>query len=365
MAQALSYEAILDAIANCECGYAVEGEGVYTDAFEANFLQLKDISNDANWEISNYPNPQKPYPLNYQKQNVIPNPLTESSGDTANGGDPGLQLVVRGLTQYGSPVSTAELITKRKDMHYGSYRAAIKYTQEPGTCGSMFWYQSETQEIDVELLSYQDTRASISTPVNLVLHAEGPSGKAEPQVPFHPSGGYHEYRFDYSPGKVSFYTDGQHVKDLVEGVPETPGRIMLNHWSNGDPNWSKGPPAKDVYMTVAYVKAYFNTSSEGTQPRSQCGNPNAEDAVCKVPDQIGPVNPGQGTTFLTSQSPKNQPNQPLPTSISPPTASSTGSSSSAAPNDSVAIPVSPDATCGGAQGYTCMGSEKERLDTVQ
>lgn len=191
-----------------------------------------------------------------------------------------------------------------------------------------------------------------------MLHAKGPSGKAEPQVPFHPSDGYHEYRFDYSPGKVSFYTDGQHVKDLIEGVPETPGRIMLNHWSNGDPNWSKGPPAEDVHMIVAYVKAYFNTSSEGIQPRSQCGNSGAKDPVCKVPDQIGPVNPVQGTKFLTSQSTNNQPNQPLPTSINPPTASSTGSSSSAAPNDTVANRVSPDATCGGARGYTCLGSEK-------
>ena len=117
----------------------MEGQGTYTDAFEADFFHLDDISNDSNWEISNYPNPQKPYSLKYQKQNVISNPMIGSSGQTVNGGDPGLQLVVRGPTQYGSSVNTAELITTRTDMHYGSYRAAIKYTKEPGTCGSMFW----------------------------------------------------------------------------------------------------------------------------------------------------------------------------------------------------------------------------------
>lgn len=78
----------------------------------------------------------KPYTMQYEMENVVSNPLTGSPGQD---GDPGLQLVVRGPTQQGSPVKTAELITNRTDMLYGSYRAAIKYTNEPGTCGSMFW----------------------------------------------------------------------------------------------------------------------------------------------------------------------------------------------------------------------------------
>ncbi|KAL9596498.1 MAG: hypothetical protein Q9219_005759 [cf. Caloplaca sp. 3 TL-2023] len=316
----------------CECGYSVKDQGVYTNAFETDFLRLNDISSDANWEISNYFNAQKPYSLNHQKQNVISNPITGNSSETANGGDPGLQLVVRGPTPINSPVSAAELITKRKDMHYGSYRAAIKYTSEPGTCGSLFWYKSDTQEIDVELLSSQNTDAFNDKPVNFVLHAEGPHDQDNPEVPIQPFDGYHEYRFDWSPDKVSFYTDGQHIEDCTIGVPKLPGRIMFNHWSNGDPNWSKGPPAKDVYMTVAYVKAYFNTTSEDIQSRSTCA------AVCEVPDQIGPVDPSQDMTFFTTHG-------------STPAASPSGSS-----DGDTSLHVSPDATCGATAGVALLQS---------
>lgn len=125
--------------AKCECGYSVKNGETYTDALEADFLHMKDISNNADWQISSWPEAKKPYAMSYEKQNVIANPLTGSPGGTAKGGDAGLQLVVRGPTKEGSSVSTAELTTTRKDMHYGSYRAAIKYSKESGTCGSMFW----------------------------------------------------------------------------------------------------------------------------------------------------------------------------------------------------------------------------------
>ncbi|KAL8733187.1 MAG: hypothetical protein Q9181_003670 [Wetmoreana brouardii] len=314
------------ALAKCECGYAVKDEGIYTDAFEADFLHQSNIGNDDNWEISGYSIPFQPYTMQYEKGNVIPNPLNASS---PAGGDPGLQLVVRGPTPQGSPVRTAELITKRTDMHYGSYRTAIKYTREPGTCGSMFWWKNATKEIDIELLSYEDIASSPTSPIHFVLHAKNLNPNKTPQVPFHPSDGYHEYRFDWSPGKVSFYTDGKHVADITQGVPEVPGRILLNHWSHGDPGWTRGPPVRDATMTVAYVKAYFNVSSEGSPSKSRCVDPSAKDAICQVPDQSGPISPDQDTVFLTTSTGNTpQPSNPVTT---PPATTNK---------------VSPDATCG-------------------
>lgn len=306
-----------------------------------------------------------------------------SSGKTAHGGDPRLQLVVRGPTQIGFPVSTAELITSRKDIHYGNYRASIQYTNRPGTCGSMFWvseggtitlprsspylnlvgledqgpglmltqYQNEKQEIDAELLSYQEPRRRFQTPITSLLHGEVQSGKAEHQVSFHPSDGYNEFRFDWSSCKVSFYTDGEHVKDLTGGVPESPGRIVLNHWSNGEPNWTKDPPVTDAYMTVAYVKAYFNQTSGRSQNRGQC------DTVCEVPNQIGPLKPGQDTVFLAAANSNHQHDLSSSPNGNTSTASSTDSHDSAPTSNTSATHVSPDATCGGAQSYTCLVSE--------
>ncbi len=122
-------------LGKCECGYSVKGQGTYTNAFEADFFHQDDIANDENWSISNYyqaPNSDQK-PMTYQPGNVISNPLARSSGD------PGLQLFVRGYKATDASVRAAELTTKREDMQYGSYRAAIKYTTVPGTCGSIFW----------------------------------------------------------------------------------------------------------------------------------------------------------------------------------------------------------------------------------
>ncbi|KAL9580484.1 MAG: hypothetical protein Q9212_004463 [Teloschistes hypoglaucus] len=325
--------------AKCECGYLVKNQGVFTDALEADFFHQGNIGNDASWDVSDYTKTNYPFNMKYEKNNVVSNPMPGSSGD------PGLQLIVRGPTPDGSPVKTAELSTKRTDMFYGSYRAAIKYTRESGTCGSMFWRKDDTHEIDLELLSSQDTVSSPTNRINLVLHSTGPSGFETPSVPFHPSDGFHEYRFDWSPGRVSYYVDGQHMKDLTEGVPDIPGPLVFNHWSNGDEHWTHGPPANDAYMTIGYVKTYFNTSSQEGQKNSQCVDPNAKDAVCEVPDQSGAVTPGQDTTFLATNSQQTAQSKSVPTPHKPASTSENHQ-------------VSPDATCGGEKGYTCMGSPK-------
>ncbi|KAL8804167.1 MAG: hypothetical protein Q9182_002709 [Xanthomendoza sp. 2 TL-2023] len=315
---------------------SVKGQGTYTDAFEADFFSQDDIANDGNWDISRYLNSdKKPHNMQYKLENVIPNPISKSSGD------PGLQLYVRGPTADNAPVSTAELMTTRGDMHYGSYRVALKYSREAGTCGSMFWMEKRAeapkQEIDVELLSYQDTASSPDNEIHFVNHG-GVGGHIKPHVSFHPSDGYHEYRFDWSPGKVAFYTDGKHVGDLTDGVPSKPGNILLNHWSDGNAGWTQGPPKQDALMTVAYVKAYFNT----TATASRCTNPEADGAVCEVPEQSKPVTPYEATTFLNLHpSGGNSTNtNPQPTDE---------------PNSHVPNP-SPDNTCGGELGYDCLAN---------
>ncbi|KAL8781945.1 MAG: hypothetical protein Q9213_005784 [Squamulea squamosa] len=344
IALSASFQFASSVLGKCECGYSVKGQGTYTDAFEADFFRQDDIAHDDNWIISRhtqyYPDT---YDMSYNLQNVISNPLTRSSGD------PGLQLFVRGPTVKPAAVSTAELITKRVDMHYGSYRAAIKYTTVPGTCGSMFWWKNETQEIDVELLSYQDTDSLPGYDVHLVLHGEldGQHRSAwdTPKVPFRPSDGYHEYRFDWSPGKVSYYIDGKHVTDLTESVPTVPGRILLNHWSHGQTGWEHGPPEKDALMTVAYVKAYFNTTS----PAARCIDPQAGGAICEVPDQLGPVSPDKPTTFLTNIGTSSGDTVPVnPTTTSTMKPASTTSSGK----------ISPENKCGGDEGFTCLNGPK-------
>lgn len=105
---------------------------------------------------------------------------------------------------------------------------------------------------------------------------------------FDPTADFHEYRFDYLPGKVLFYADSKALA-VMEGaeVPSVGGHLILQHWSNGNPLWSGGPPTNDAVLEVNYVKAYFN-SSDATRVSHQVQKCHAravnDREVCVIPD---------------------------------------------------------------------------------
>lgn len=151
----------------------------------------------------------------------------------------------------------------------------------------------------MEFLSKDFYTENSSYPVHLVLQspaaaqagfdASGTPGHAVANLPFDPRAGFHEYRFDFVPGRVVFYADG-----LVLGVLDDPasvpsassaGHLALNQWSNGNALWSGGPPARDAEMELRYVKAYFN-STDGARVQAaaeRCADPAAAGAVCGIP----------------------------------------------------------------------------------
>lgn len=165
-----------------------------------------------------------------------------------------------------------------------------------------------------------------SHPVNLVLQSEASiaagfnahdTGAFQVhQLPFDPSGGFHEYRFDWFKDRVEFYADGVLLDTMSgEGVPSAPGHMTLSQWSNGDPSWSAGPPAKDAVMTVNYVKGYFNSSETQRQNDwgKRCKDINAPKATCEVPEITEPPNNNASAkTFFFSQQHNMTANQTIP-----------------------------------------------------
>lgn len=198
--------------------------------------------------------------------------------------------------------------------------------------------RSDEAEIDFEFLSKLYTDPS-KADLLLVIHAAPEVSRDHifqpTTVPFRPDFGYHEYRFDWTPGRITFYTDGKLIWETEKGVPLEAGGLILNHWSNGDPGWSNGPPAQDAHMEFSYVKAYFNTTSDA-EYKTRCRDRSKPDAVCKVPDQTSPPEPRKSATFVSPK--KGLPEQGGPAPPPP-------------------QKVTPDATCGGSNGYTCLGSE--------
>lgn len=143
--------------------------------------------------------------------------------------------------------------------------------------------------------------------VNLVLQspesvdhgydAANTSGYQIQHLPFRPDEKFHEYRFDWTADRVAFYVDGEFLHEMTENIPTDGGGMFMNHWSNGDPSWSAGPPDQDTVMTVSYVKAYFNsTNTERSQNdyRKRCPvyDPTK---VCAIPAQMTAPDPSLGT----------------------------------------------------------------------
>lgn len=152
--------------ADCECGYSYSINStthVFTELLESDFLHLANISLDTDWTRQGFnitPAVSRgPYGESLQISNVISNPLSNNfsySGPSQLGGDAGLQLYVMGGIPNDGLVPVAEVDSVREDMQWGSYRAAMKLTLIPGTCGAFFWvcFQGIKQASSQKLFDY-------------------------------------------------------------------------------------------------------------------------------------------------------------------------------------------------------------------
>ncbi|CAM1502820.1 Fc.00g075960.m01.CDS01 [Cosmosporella sp. VM-42] len=320
MALLLLLLAIVPRIASslCECGYTAKLPHhqqlvVFMDLLETDFTHVKDISRNPDWMRQQFNVTAEAGRGNYGKafmpNNIESRPTTTATAKTAAPQDAGLGLIV-GSVIRNNVVPAAEIDTKRLDLQWGSYRAGMKVTDINGTCAAFFWYFNDTQEIDVEFLSQEFDREKDSYPINLVIQSkesmeEGYDASKtgtfkRVNLTFDPTEAFHEYRFDYLPGQVLFYADSTFLAKM-EGrdIPSTGGHLILQHWSNGNPEWSGGPPAEDATLTVSYVKAYFNSSDSQrhSDATSRCHDASADGAVCAIPDVIA-ANASTGGVFF-------------------------------------------------------------------
>ncbi|CAE7022543.1 hypothetical protein P3342_005070 [Pyrenophora teres f. teres] len=302
--------------AACECGYSVNSTAdpnyaVFTELVENDFLHTSvDSFREVGWAPQVYnvtpKNARGPFGKSMELENVVANPLKDSkawSGDSKLGGDAGLQLWVRGQPQDGY-VSGSELVSLRNDSLLGSFRVGMKLSNSSGTCGAFFFYHNNSQEIDMEFLSHQFNNSQGA--VNLVLQspesvnhgfaAQGTNGFIVQPLNFRPDEMFHEYRFDWTKDVVSFYVDGQLLSQIRDNIPTDSGSIFFNHWSNGDPSWSAGPPDRDTVMTISYMKSYFNsTDTERSQNDYKKRCPTFDPAkVCTIPSQTTIPDPSKG-----------------------------------------------------------------------
>lgn len=147
----------------------------------------------------------------------------------------------------------------------------------------------------MEFLSSQFN--ATSDPVFLVMQTPPKSAEKQEEdssiqtyaiikLPFSPTAGFHEYRFDWTPEVVTFYADGKWIQDMFYKYSPVPGHLTINHWSNGNQKWSQGPPDTNAVTTIEYVKLYYNSSSSTSRTlyETRCPDPPDEGKVCQIPD---------------------------------------------------------------------------------
>ena len=128
---------------------------------------------------------------------------------------------------------------------YGSYSARVKLPNAPGSITGFFLYRSPDYESEIDIEIYNDSTRRIM----FTTYAGGRQTHTTTlPLPFDPTAGFHDYRFDYAPDAVTFYVDGQPMKTWNDGIPQTSMHLMLNSWF---PVWLDGrKPKKTTYTYV-------------------------------------------------------------------------------------------------------------------
>lgn len=127
----------------------------------------------------------------------------------------------------------------------------------------IFFYKADNQETDIEWLSDPNSLSNGGTRklwlTNQDRDGDGRSTHLAANPPSNPTTTEHEYRLDWTAGRVRWYVDGVQVFETTRDVPDVAGPWIWNNWSNGDRGWSAGPPAQDAVFRIRSIDMYYNT----------------------------------------------------------------------------------------------------------
>ncbi|KAI8391293.1 concanavalin A-like lectin/glucanase domain-containing protein [Radiomyces spectabilis] len=141
---------------------------------------------------------------------------------------------------------------------YGSFRSYMRIPHVNGTVAAMYIYNTKG-EIDIEMLSaVKPPQAYFAIHPGLTEHGRASSLTHHNHIlGYDPTSDFHEYRIDWLPNLAVFYIDGQEIRRMNTNVPNTIGRLMFSHWTDGNANFSKGPPKETAVLEVANVSVLF------------------------------------------------------------------------------------------------------------
>lgn len=180
----------------------------------------------------------------------------------------GLVLLAAGA--QGQECASAQVVT-HEAYQYGRFETRMQSAQGGGIISAFFLYNldlgcnwpAENNEIDIEMTG------NLSDSVQFTTHYPGPWGATQiVPVGFNPHAAMHDYAFEWEPGIVRWFVDGQlaYVQDepFVDGLIY-PMRILMNHWAVDNPAWAGvwDPSAMPTQSRYDYVRYYAYTPGAG------------------------------------------------------------------------------------------------------
>lgn len=179
-------------------------------------------------------------------------------------------LLISPVGVYASQCASGEVMS-HEAFQYGRFETRMQSTDGDGVVSSFFLYNmdlgcnwpDENNELDIEMTGNRDASVQFTT------HYPGPQGFTRVvSMPFNPHAGLHDYAFEWEPGIVRWFVDGNLVytqdQSFVEGLMY-PMRILMNLWGVDSPNWAGifDPTVMPANARYEYVRYYAFTPGSG------------------------------------------------------------------------------------------------------
>jgi beta-glucanase (GH16 family) len=185
------------------------------------FVERFDGGVDERWSVSD----------GWSNGGWMTNDWRRSSVETA----PGLMAILLQPGPEGSKYKLSSGELQSHDRHrYGYFEVRMKVPRGAGLVTGFFSYagqdgRTRPNEIDIEILG-RNTRVA-----ELTIHENGKATSTKVTLPFDAADGFHVYGFDWQPGHVRWYIDGQLVHAETGGAARRlvrPQQLILNLWAS-------------------------------------------------------------------------------------------------------------------------------------
>lgn len=141
---------------------------------------------------------------------------------------------------------------------YGRYEVSMKAIKNDGVVSSFFTYTGPSDnnpwdEIDVEILGKDTTKVQFNYFTNGMGNHEYMY-----DLGFDASEDFHTYAFEWYEDKIVWLVDGVEVRGVLDDIPVTEGKIMMNAWcGTGVDGWLNAFDEVNMPLTAEYQWVRF------------------------------------------------------------------------------------------------------------